>query len=85
MSPGGIDYYTNIFKELSDNGIKIIADLYHYDMPVVYQDIGGWTNGSVVDAFDAYAKTCFDAFSEYVDIWIPLAAPLREVSINCLI
>ena len=81
ISTGGPDYYTAFFQELTNNGISIIADLYHYDMPVIWQDVGGWTNNSIIDAFEEYARNCFDLYGQYVSVWMPLAAPLREVSL----
>lgn len=79
ISADGPTYYTELFQELSNNGIAIIADLYHYDMPVIWQDFGGWTNSSIIDAFEEYARNCFDMYGQYVSVWMPLAAPLREV------
>ena len=87
ISTGGSDYYNNLFKELQSKNIAIIADLYHYDMPVIWQNLGGWTNATIIDAFEGYARNCFDLFGEYVSVWMPLAAPLREVGslINCFL
>ena len=80
ISVDGPNYYVQLFEELQNNSISIIADLYHHDMPVIWQDVGGWTNDSIVDAFETYARTCFDVLGSYVSVWMPLAAPLREVS-----
>lgn len=76
VNQNGIEYYQNLCKYLHSKGIKAVATLYHWDLPNCLQDVGGWTNRSVVDAFCKYAEICFDKLGEYVDQWITFNEPL---------
>ncbi|AEV28543.1 beta-galactosidase [Sphaerochaeta pleomorpha str. Grapes] len=71
----GLQYYIELSKELKLNNIKVVATLYHWDLPQSLQDKGGWANRDTSYAFAAYAKTCFTYLGEYVDQWITLNEP----------
>jgi beta-glucosidase len=71
----GLRYYTELCKELHENGIKVVATLYHWDLPQVLQDRGGWANRETAYAFASFAKTCFESLGELVDQWITLNEP----------
>ena len=71
----GLAYYINLSKELHRKGIKVVATLYHWDLPQILQDEGGWAVRSTAYAFADYAKVCFEALGPYVDQWITLNEP----------
>lgn len=71
----GVDYYNKLIDELKKNDIEPIVTLYHWDLPEVFRAIGGWTNRSMVDYFNDYARFCFDAFGGKVKYWITLNEP----------
>lgn len=71
----GLAYYINLCKELHRKGIKVVATLYHWDLPQILQDEGGWAVRSTAYAFADYAKVCFEALGPYVDQWITLNEP----------
>lgn len=71
----GVDYYKRLSGELHAQGMKVTATLYHWDLPQVLQDRGGWPNRETAYAFGEYAKTCFEHLGEYVDQWITLNEP----------
>lgn len=66
----GIEFYNNLINECLKYGIVPFVTLYHWDMPNVLQEKGGWTNKHTIDAFVKYAKTCFEAFGDRVKHWI---------------
>ena len=72
----GIEYYKNLCLELKKYGIKAVATLYHWDLPQVLQDDGGWDCRKTAFAFSDYAKACFEYLGAYVDQWITLNEPL---------
>ena len=71
----GIDYYVRLSKELHSKGMKVVVTLYHWDLPQVLEDKGGWANRETAYAFASYAKTCFEELGPYVDQWITLNEP----------
>ncbi|WP_320130441.1 GH1 family beta-glucosidase [uncultured Sphaerochaeta sp.] len=71
----GLDYYKRLCKELKQNNIQVAVTMFHWDLPQVLQDRGGWANRETAYAFASYAKICFDYLGEYVDQWITLNEP----------
>ncbi|XP_018573473.1 myrosinase 1-like isoform X1 [Anoplophora glabripennis] len=71
----GVTYYKNLIKELKDNGIEPLITLYHWDLPQPLQDLGGWTNEFVVEAFAEYARLCFELFGDDVKYWLTFNEP----------
>ena len=67
----GIEFYTNVFKELKKYGIEPLVTLSHYDVPVaLINKYRGWYGRECIDLFAKYAKTCFERFGEYVKYWL---------------
>lgn len=77
ISKEGIHYYTHLIKELKRNNIEPMVTLYHWDLPQTLQDLGGWTNDIVVEAFVNFARICFESFGKYVRYWITINEPFQ--------
>ncbi len=75
--PDAIEFYTNYFKALKENGVHVVVNLYHFDIPIVlHEEYEGLLSREVVDMFVEYAKTCFSLFDEYVDMWTTFNEPM---------
>lgn len=48
--------------------------LYHWDLPQPLQDVGGWTNASLVDHFVNYARIVIKNL-ENVGYWVTINEP----------
>lgn len=71
----GVTYYRNLIKELRDNDIEPLVTLYHWDLPQVFQDQGGWPDEFIVDKFGDYARVCFEMFGSDVKYWLTFNEP----------
>lgn len=71
----GIDFYNHVIDYCLEKGITPNATLFHYDLPYELSQIGGWENREIIDAFDAYAKVCFENFGDRVKIWSTVNEP----------
>ena len=66
VNPEAVEFYNNVIDELLAQGITPFITLFHFDMPMVMQEKGGWENREVVEAFGRYAQTCFTLFGNRV-------------------
>lgn len=64
-----VEFYKNYFRYIKEKGIKLWIVLYWFDMPLHFENIGGFSNRKVVDKFVKYCKKAFELFHEYVDIF----------------
>ncbi len=55
VNEAGLDFYDRLVDELCARGIAPHVTLYHWDLPQVLEDAGGWTVRSTAEAFAAYA------------------------------
>ena len=55
VNEAGLDFYDRLTDELCARGIAPHVTLYHWDLPQVLEDAGGWPERSTADAFAAYA------------------------------
>ncbi|KAM6178322.1 lactase/phlorizin hydrolase [Rhynchocyon petersi] len=74
-SPRGVAYYNKLIDSLLDSQIEPMVTLFHWDLPQALQDVGGWQNESVVEAFLDYAAFCFSTFGDRVKLWVTFHEP----------
>jgi beta-glucosidase len=66
----GLDFYDRLVDGLLAANITPFVTLYHWDLPQVLQDRGGWANRETVDAFVEYADTVVARLGDRVTHWI---------------
>ncbi|XP_026489574.2 myrosinase 1-like [Vanessa tameamea] len=71
----GIEYYDSLIDELIKYNIEPMVTLFHFDLPQILQDLGGWANPLSVEWFEDYAKIVFEKFGHKVKYWITMNQP----------
>lgn len=68
----GIAYYRDLFTECQRHGIKVLATMIHYDIPVhLVTAYGGWQNRQLITFFKRYVTTLYTRLGDLVDYWLP--------------
>jgi beta-glucosidase len=65
-NPKGMDFYDRLVDELVAADIAPFATLYHWDLPQVLQDHGGWQSRDTAKAFADYAGYIAQKLSDRV-------------------
>lgn len=74
-----VDFYNNVINEMIEQGVEPFVCLYHFDMPMAMQEIGGWENRETAEYFGRYAGICFDLFGDRVKKWFTHNEPIVPV------
>jgi len=75
VNKAGVAYYRALCAELHHYGIEACATIYHWDLPQLLQERGGWAARSTALAYAEYAKACFRELGGCVDRWLTLNEP----------
>ena len=71
VNPQGVAFYRQVFEAIKAKGIRLLVNLYHFDLPFALQEDGdGWENKATVSAYEDYARFCFETYGDLVDQWI---------------
>lgn len=71
----GLDHYDRFVDGLLTRGLRPFLTLYHWDLPQVLQDRGGWTNRDTAYAFADYAQAVAERLGDRVEAYATLNEP----------
>ncbi|GAA2351067.1 GH1 family beta-glucosidase [Saccharopolyspora halophila] len=75
LNPAGLDFYSRLVDELLTNGITPWVTLYHWDLPQVLEEQGGWPERDIAYRFADYATKVHSALSDRIRHWTTLNEP----------
>ncbi|MGE6113037.1 glycoside hydrolase family 1 protein [Aeromonas salmonicida] len=78
-NPEAVAFYDAMLDELKAEGIEPFICLFHFDMPMSMQSLGGWESREVVAAYAEFAETCFRLFGHKVKHWFTFNEPIVPV------
>ncbi|MGC4997213.1 GH1 family beta-glucosidase [Streptomyces sp. DT195] len=80
----GLAFYDQLTDALLEAGITPSVTLYHWDLPQVLQDRGGWPERETAEHFAAYASAVAERLGDRVAHWTTLNEPLCSAWIGHL-
>lgn len=75
VNPDGLDFYDRLVDQLLAAGIAPYPTLYHWDLPQVLEDRGGWPERATAEAFADYAAAVVRRLGDRVDHWTTINEP----------
>lgn len=72
----GVDFYDRLIDECLENDITPWTTLYHWDLPLVLEQKGGWTNREILSWFEEYVTFCAQRFGDRVSHWMVMNEPM---------
>jgi len=74
-SDNGLDFYDRLIDHCLAQGITPWVTLYHWDLPQLLQDRGGWTNRDILSWLSEYAACVAKRYGDRVKHWMVLNEP----------
>ena len=81
----GIDFYHRVIDACLERGLEPWLTLYHWDLPQVLQDQGGWKNRDSLAWFSEYAELVSKNFGSKVKNWMVFNEPSAFTALGYLI
>jgi beta-glucosidase len=75
LNEAGVDFYSRLVDKLLENGIQPWITLYHWDLPQVLQDRGGWPARDTAERFAEYSAAVYERLRDRVTHWTTLNEP----------
>ncbi|XP_047540361.1 myrosinase 1-like [Vanessa atalanta] len=79
INKAGAKYYSDLINALLDEGVEPVITMYHWELPVKIQDMGGWTNPLIVGWFGDYARVLYSLYADRVKTWLTI----NEANVVC--
>jgi beta-glucosidase len=76
VNKAGLDFYDRLTDALLAVGITPFPTLYHWDLPQVLQDRGGWPERETAERLAAYAGVVAERLGDRIQNWCTLNEPL---------
>ncbi|HEY9121683.1 MAG TPA: family 1 glycosylhydrolase, partial [Brevefilum sp.] len=80
----GIDFYSRLVDSLLEAGITPFATLYHWDLPQVLYEEGGWPVRSTAEAFVEYTDVITRVLGDRVKNWMTHNEPAVVATLGYL-
>ena len=75
VNAAGLAFYDRLVDKLLERGVAPWLTLYHWDLPQVLEDAGGWTNRDTAHRFVDYAISVHDVLGDRVPTWTTMNEP----------
>lgn len=82
VNMAGLEFYHQVVDCCLENGLEPFVTLYHWDLPQVLEDRGGWTNREIINWFSDYCEVVTREFSGKIKHWMVLNEPAGFVGLG---
>ncbi len=75
LNPEGVRFYRSLLEGLREAGVRPLLTLYHWELPQVLEDLGGWPSRDTAHRFAEFAAQTVHALGDLVEDWITINEP----------
>ncbi|MCX5334204.1 GH1 family beta-glucosidase [Streptomyces sp. NBC_00140] len=75
---GGLDFYDRLVDELCAAGVRPVPTLFHWDLPVAFQEGGGWLERDTAARYAEYVSVVAERLGDRVKKWITINEPAEH-------
>lgn len=75
VNQAGLDFYRRVVDRCLEDGVDPWVTLYHWDLPEVLQQKGGWANRDIVEWFGEFASVVAEGLGDQVKNWMIFNEP----------
>ncbi len=68
----GINFYSHVIDECLKYGIEPLVTMFHFDLPAVLEEKGGWSRRESVDEFVEFTRVLYDSYGDRVKYWLTI-------------
>ena len=80
----GLEFYHKVIDKCLELDIEPWITLYHWDLPQVLEDKGGWANRDILDWFSEYTELLTKEYGNKVKNWMVLNEPAAYTAVGYL-
>lgn len=80
-----IEHYRDVIRTLRERGLEPFVTLWHWTVPVWFQQKGGWLNPQSVDSFSRFVEKIASELGSGVTFWCTLNEPIVFISYGYII
>jgi beta-glucosidase len=84
VNAAGLDFYDRLVDDLLAAGITPYPTLYHWDLPQVLEDAGGWPARATAEAFGEYAGVVARRLGDRIERWTTVNEPFVIANLGYL-
>lgn len=84
INPKGVAFYQDLITKLLEAGIEPAITIWHGDLPLALDHIGGWQNRDTIKHYLNYANTLFTLYGDRVKVWFTHNEPWCAAFLNDL-
>jgi beta-glucosidase len=81
----GLQFYNDVINECLLLNMTPFVTLYHWDLPQILQQEGGWASPLMTRWFRHFTKICARAFGDRVKYWLVLNEPVGFASLGYML
>jgi beta-glucosidase len=85
FSDEAIEHYRDILGDLKKRNIKVILTLWHWTVPIWFEDKYGFHRKKSVDIFTRYAEYAYRGLKDLIDIVVVLNEPMIFLGLGYLL